>query len=64
MDRLAGVKRVVVLMEQHDKAGWHKILWQCTLPLTDVGVVGRIFTQLTTWPGRLVLAENCPRPGS
>jgi len=46
MDLVAGVKRVVVVMDHTNKAGESKVLKACTLPLTGKGVVNRIISNL------------------
>ncbi|WP_417727099.1 3-oxoacid CoA-transferase subunit B [Roseovarius sp.] len=46
MDLVAGVGRVVVVMDHTNKHGESKVLKSCTLPLTGTGVVNRIISNL------------------
>lgn len=60
MDLVAGVKRVVVVMDHTNKAGESKVLHACALPLTGKAVVNRIISNLGVLdvvPGGLKIVE-------
>ena len=63
MDLVAGVQRIVIIMDHANKAGESKLLKKCTLPLTGQGVVDRIITNLGVFDvveGGLKVIELAP----
>ena len=63
MDLVAGVQRIVIIMDHANKAGEAKLLKKCSLPLTGQGVVDRIITNLGVFDvveGGLKVIELAP----
>src|SRR6201989_733864 len=65
MDLVAGVKRVIVVMEHANKAAESKILHRCTLPLTGSGCIDMVITDMAVFTvdrknGGLTLIELAP----
>jgi 3-oxoacid CoA-transferase subunit B len=65
MDLVAGVKRVIVVMEHANKHGQSKVLKRCTLPLTGAGCVDMVITDLCVFGvdrkgGGMKLVELAP----
>jgi 3-oxoacid CoA-transferase subunit B len=65
MDLVAGVKRVIVVMDHANKAGQSKVLKRCSLPLTGAACVDMVVTDLCVFDldrkgGGLTLKEIAP----
>lgn len=63
MDLVAGVQKILIVMEHNTKDGGAKLVKECNLPLTGVGVVDMIITELGVFEfrnGTLYLTELAP----
>jgi 3-oxoacid CoA-transferase subunit B len=63
MDLVAGVQKILIVMEHNTKDGGAKLVKECNLPLTGVGVVNMIITELGVFEfrhGTLYLTELAP----
>jgi 3-oxoacid CoA-transferase subunit B len=58
MDLVAGVKKIIVVMEHTSKNGDPKFIPECTLPLTGKNVVDMIITDLACSSGRIMTARS------
>ena len=63
MDLVAGVQKILIVMEHNTKDGGAKLVKECNLPLTGVGVVDMLITELGVFEfrdGTLYLTELAP----
>ena len=63
MDLVAGAQNIIVVMTHASKNGESKLLQRCTLPLTGVGCIRRVLTDLALLEienGAFILREYAP----